>query len=254
MVDDRDGTGAGMGAGSEGRAGSGPALVAYRSRRGGRAGTVGTEESFGRKQLDDAFAAVGAPGLSAEVRVDVEDWHRETELVVQLVNTSPEKAGLTDSHLYETQIEISGLPTVPFQLEALPDSFPLRPRRAGVRSERRRRGAAVRGVPHYGHRSVQTIRPEYWNSHAREARPVVRDVGRRSAATARRAGGRAGRIRRRALVVAGLDARQAAERWTAAMRDEADRAATEVFGELGRLQAGLELLRTRQRSCVRSSS
>lgn len=201
--------------------------------------------AFGAKQLADAFTAVGAPGLTAEVRVDVEDWHRQTELVVQLVNTSPDKAkGLTDSHLYETQIEISDVATKPFQLEALPDSF-----------------RYDRAVPAYGVNvgvdvpapgvfrssdtvSVQTFRPDYWNS--THEKPDL------SFATLSE-----NPLPQLALLLealatyddkhwssAALDARQKAEGWTATMRAEADRAAAEVFAELGRLRAGLELMQT----------
>ncbi|REH48434.1 helicase-like protein [Kutzneria buriramensis] len=176
----------------------------------------------------------------------MEDWHQQTELVVQLVNTSPEKAkGLTDSHLYETQIEISGLMTVPFQLEALPDSF-----------------RYDRAVPAYGVNvgidvpkpgvfrtsdtvSVQTHRPDYWNS-ARE-KP---DLSFATLAT--------NPLPQLAALLdalaayddahwssAALDARQTADGWTAMMRAEADRSAAEVFAELDRLQNGLELMRTR---------
>ncbi|WBB88830.1 helicase-related protein [Verrucosispora sp. WMMC514] len=206
----------------------------------------GESGTFGGKQLRDAFAAVGAPGLSAEVRVDVEDWHRQTEVVVQLVNTSPEKApGLTDSHLYETQLEVSGLPTVPFELEALPDSF---------RYDRK--------VPAYGvnvgvdvvasgvfrtsdNVSVQTYRPDYWSgstpqpdlSFMRLASDPLPQL--------------------QALVDAldsydhahwsstALDARQAAEGWTPTMRAKADESAEQVFEELRRLQSGLALLQDR---------
>jgi hypothetical protein len=208
---------------------------------------VGAEGgTFGGKQLADAFAAVGAPGLSAEVRVDVEDWHRRTELVVQLVNTSPEKApGLTDSHLYETQLEISGLPTTPFQLEALPDSF-----------------RYDRDVPAYGVNvgvevvapgvfrtsdtvDVQTYRPTYWNGTSTPPdlsfSTLASDPLPRLAALVD------------ALAVyddahwstAALDARQTADGWDAMMRAEANRSAVEVFAELDRLRAGLELLRSR---------
>ncbi|MFY1654004.1 helicase-related protein [Solwaraspora sp. WMMB762] len=210
--------------------------------------SAGTEA--GSKQLEDAFAAVGVPGLSAKVKVDVEDWHKQTELVVQLVNTSPIKApGLADSHLFETQIEVRGLPTVPFQLEALPDSF---------RYDRQ--------VPAYGVNvgvevlesdvfrttdtvTVQTFRPTYWNG--AEAPPDL------SFATL--AADPIPQLSALVSALAGyddahwspsvLDARQAAEGWTTEMRGEADRSASEVFGELDRLRAGLELLRARPELC-----
>ncbi|GGK40705.1 hypothetical protein GCM10010124_36930 [Pilimelia terevasa] len=202
--------------------------------------------SFGGKQLTDAFAAVGAPGLAAEVRVEVEDWHREAELVVQLVNTSPEKApGLTDSHLYETQLEVAGLTTTPFQLEALPDSF-----------------RYDRDVPAYGINvgvdvpepgvfrttdtvDVQTCRPAYWNSTstppdlsflALACDPLPELTALVDALAA---------YDEAHWSQGALDDRQTAERWTASMRAEADKSAQDVFDELDRLRTGVELLRTR---------
>ncbi|AUI61743.1 helicase-related protein [Amycolatopsis sp. BJA-103] len=201
----------------------------------------GNGGSFGSAQLAAAFAAVGAPGLTAEIRVEVEDWHQRTELVVQLVNTSPQK-GLTDSHLYETEIEISGLATAPFQLESLPDSF---------RYDRK--------VPAYGVNvgvdevapgvfrstdtvSVQTHRPDYWDhtypkpdlkfsALAHDPLPQLTKLV-------------------DALTLyddahwspAALDVRQEAESWTDAMRAEADASAQAVFAELDRLRKGLALL------------
>ncbi|WP_422753028.1 helicase-related protein [Micromonospora sp. WMMD708] len=202
--------------------------------------------TFGAKQLEGAFAAVGAPGLCAEVRVEVEDWHRRPELVVQLVNTSPQKApGLTDSHIYETQLEVAGLGTVPFELEALPDSF---------RYDRR--------VPAYGINvgvevvapgvfrttdtvGVQTFRPEYWNSPrpqpdlsfarlAADPIPVLTDLV-----------DALDEYDRTHWSTVALDERHLADGWTDAMRAEADRSAADVFDELARLRAGLELVRTR---------
>lgn len=199
---------------------------------------------FGGKQLADAFATVGAPGLSAEVRVEVEDWHRKTELLVQLVNTSA-VAGPTDSHLYETQLEISGLATTPFQLEALPDSF-----------------RYDREVPAYGINvgievpapgilrttdtvSVQTCRPTYW--HGNDALPDL------SFATL--TDDPLPQLARLVEMLAAydhthwspeaLDKRQATEYWDEPMRARAEQAAKAVFGELARLQTGLVLLRTR---------
>jgi hypothetical protein len=202
--------------------------------------------SFGAKLLQDAFAAVGAPALTAEVRVEVEDWHKETELVVQLVNTSPDKApGLTDSYLYETQLEVAGMLTNPFQLEALPDSF-----------------RYDRDVPAYGINvgvdvpvpgmfrtsdtiSVQTHRPDYWNSKRPEpdlsfaalaADPIPQLTALVDALT---------EYDDEHWSTTALDARRAAEKWTSAMRAEADKSAAEIFAERDRLLAGLELLRTR---------
>jgi hypothetical protein len=201
--------------------------------------------AFGRKQMEDAFAAVGAPGLSAEVRVEVEDWRQATELVIELVNTSPLKAaGLADTHLFETQIEVANVETVPFQLESLPDSF-----------------RYVRDVPAYGINvgvevrgggvfrttdtvSVQTYRPGYWNSDRLEpdlrfttlaTDPLPHLDALVDALKAYDDANWANEV---------LDRRAAADGWTPGMREEAARAAEEVFAELGRLQAGLKILRT----------
>lgn len=201
---------------------------------------------FGAKQLRDAFSAVGAPDRTAEVRVDVEDWRKDTELIVQLVNTSPEKTrDRPDPHIYETQLEVTGLATAPFELEALPDSF-----------------RYDRDVPAYGINvgveapapgvfrtcdtiTVQTVRPDYWNS----GRPQPALSFDRLATDP---------IPELAALVdaieeydhahwseSALAAREVAEGWTPEMRAEADQSARDVFAELGRLRTGLELLRTR---------
>lgn len=201
--------------------------------------------TFGAEQLREAFAAVGAPGRRAEVRIDVEDWHQDPELVVQLVNTSPEKSrDRTDSHLYETQLEVAGLRTTPFQLEALPDSF-----------------RHDRDVPAYGLNvgvevpapgvfrssdttTVQTVRPDYWNSSRPEptlsferlaADPVPELTALVDALEAYDQAHWSG---------SALATREAVEGWTPGMRAAADEAAVEVFAELDRLRTGLQLLAT----------
>nr|WP_205740385.1 helicase C-terminal domain-containing protein [Haloactinopolyspora alba] len=202
--------------------------------------------SFGSTQLENAFAAVGAPGLSAEVRVDVEDWHKQTEIVVEFVNTSPRKLpALGDTHLFETQLEVSGVATASFQLEALPDSF---------RYDRDVHAYGINvGVdePSPGTFrttdtvSVQTYRPTYW--HGTETQPDL--------SFATMAADPLPQLQALVDALASyddahwspsvLDARAAEESWQPSMRAEADRSASEVFAELERLRSGLELLRTR---------
>ena len=78
LVDDRDGASAGLGAGPE--EGADPDRRWWRTDPVEEVVPVSSARRvavFGRKQLAEAFAAVGAPGLSAEVRVEVEDWHRD---------------------------------------------------------------------------------------------------------------------------------------------------------------------------------
>ncbi|QKW33296.1 helicase [Actinomadura sp. NAK00032] len=80
--------------------------------------------AFGGKAVADAFEAVGAPGVMAELRVTDESWRGTPELVVELVNVTADgvrKRG--ERHLFEVELAITGLRTVPFVLESLPDSF-----------------------------------------------------------------------------------------------------------------------------------
>lgn len=209
-----------------------------------------TGGAFGGKQLADAFAAVGAPGRSAEVRVEAEEWHTQPELVVELVNTSPEKAaGVTDSHLYETQLEIAGITTNPFQLESLPDSF--RYDRAvpayGV-------NVGVEILPDGALRTTDTVCAQTYRPDYRHASITDLDLSFEALASDPLP-------QLTALVealatyddahwsTAALDARQRAEGWDAAMRAEADRCARDVFAELDRLRAGLDLIRTDPTVC-----
>ena len=126
-----------------------------------------TETTAGKAAFEAGFTSRGAPGFSAEIRIEPENWHDTPELVVQLVNTTPtDQAQLKDTHLYQAQLEIEGLPTDPFVLEALPDSY------------RYDRNVAAYGINcgiELGSQhpptitttdttTVQTRRPTYWNS------------------------------------------------------------------------------------------
>ena len=204
------------------------------------------EIAAGKEEIADELARVGAPGLSAEIRVELEEWHSEPELVVQLVNTSPaDAAGLKDSHLYETNLEVTGLASKPFLLESLPDSF---------RYDRRIAAYGINvGVAVFPDRPntfrttdsvvVETHRPEYWNSSLPEP----------DLSFDRLAGEPIEPLRQLLIALSAydnehwspraLDERQASEGWDTPMRHRADQAAQEVFDELSRLQHGLDLLR-----------
>jgi hypothetical protein len=205
------------------------------------------EVAAGRQEIADELVRVGAPGLSAEIRVELEEWQSEPELVVQLVNTSPADGGaLKDSHLYETNLEVTGLATRPFLLESLPDSFRYDRRIAAYGIN-----VGVDVAPDLANTFrttdsvvVETHRPEYWNSplpvpdlrFERLAKEPIEPL--------------------RQLLIAlsaydnehwsprALDERQASEGWDAAMRQHADQAAQDVFEELSRLQHGLDVLRS----------
>lgn len=199
----------------------------------------------GEADMTSKLAASGAPGLSAEIRVDVEQWQSQPELVIQLVNTSRAAcAPLKDNHLYETCLEVSGLQTKPFVLEALPDSF---------RYDRDIAAYGINvGVASVKHgvntfrttdvTVVETNRPTYWNSEL--PRPDLRFVRLATKpldvlselVTALRAYDEAN------WSAAVLDGRQVSEGWTNAVRDHATTAAADVFEELARIEGGLDLL------------
>ncbi|MFG2695387.1 helicase-related protein [Kitasatospora sp. NPDC048407] len=85
-------------------------------------GAVG--RAFGGRRIADALHLAGAVGSSAEVRVTDESWRGSPELVVELVNTTaegPRQRG--ERHLFEVELRVLELPTRPFLLESLPDSF-----------------------------------------------------------------------------------------------------------------------------------
>lgn len=199
----------------------------------------------GGSELSAALKAVGAAGLRGEIRVEVERWHGHTELVIQLVNTSPEEVpGLADSHLYETRLWVSGIETAPFRLEALPDSF-----------------RYDRDVPAYGINvgvevfdesdstfrttdtiTVDTRRPAYWNSPVPQPNLSFDHLAKDPVPSL-------------TALVDALDEwsqdhwdaqllQERAERsgWSPSMVEEARTAAADVAGEVQRLRRGLQLL------------
>lgn len=84
-----------------------------------------SSQSFGNNELSAAFSDLGLPWITAEIRVEIEvNSHGETEMAIMLVNTSPmTTTARTDTRLYECSLCVSGIPTAPFVLESLPDSF-----------------------------------------------------------------------------------------------------------------------------------
>jgi len=80
--------------------------------------------AVGEDEFRSALLANGLQRHAAEFRIDYEGWRERPELVVSLVNTGEiaDKA-VPDTHLYEAELTIQGLPTHPFELESIPDSF-----------------------------------------------------------------------------------------------------------------------------------
>ncbi len=181
--------------------------------------------------------------------MELEDWHHKPELVIELVNTSPEKSKtLKDTHLYEVSLEVSGMPSDPFILEALPDSFrydrnvPAYGINVGIET--------VKGHPDTFRTTdavvVETRRSAYWNSPLPEpdfrfetlSREPIRPLEALVSALAA--------YDQEHWSPQALDERSSLRGWPPALRQRADEAAAEVLDELSRLQRGLDLLRDDQ--------
>jgi hypothetical protein len=203
--------------------------------------------AFGAGEFALGFEkATGVRVLGAEIRTEVElAQDRQLDLVVQLVNTSPEEdTTLHDTRLYECTLTVSGLRTTPFVLEALPDSF---------RYDRDVSAYGLNaGVERVGENGFCTVdaptcsrrRPKYWNSDFPEpdlrfstlaADPVPQlDI----LVGSLKAWGE------RVWSHDKLDARMRDEGWSSAMRDEATACALEFQREIERVTKGIDILRT----------
>ena len=123
--------------------------------------------AVGRSETSRKLGALGADGLSAEIRIDVEFFHGHPELVIQLVNVSTYPAHQPlDGHLYETRLHVGGVETRPFTLESLPDSFRYD---RDVQAYGINVGVAPEHTADYrfvttDNVTVDTYRPVYWNS------------------------------------------------------------------------------------------
>jgi hypothetical protein len=201
--------------------------------------------AFGKTQLAEALEEVcRCKGLSAEIRCEVRRVQRDYELTTLLVNTSPaEHTDFKDTRLYECRIELTSLRTIPFTLEALPDSF--RYDRAvfayGVNCGVRRDGDKLQSTEVV---TVTRARPIFWGgTHkipdlrfsvlADDPLPSAREL----AAALKQWG-------EDEWSDAPLEKRATEESWSLEMRDEAQRAKTEFLNELGRIESGIALLKS----------
>ena len=84
---------------------------------------VGEMSKAGRAEVARALTSVGADGLAAEIQAEIETGQLGPELVVTVVNVSPEDVPGLDSNLYEVKLTAQVGPTYAFVLDSLPDSF-----------------------------------------------------------------------------------------------------------------------------------
>jgi hypothetical protein len=191
-----------------------------------------------------AFAAVGADGMACEFRAEIEVGKDGPELVVTLLNVSPEEVdGWADTNVYEAVLEIDAGDTVPFLLDNLRDSF---------RYNRRVAAYGVNGgVAQVGPGVLRTDdaatfaqpRPTYWDDEvgpmpdisfgtlAAYPLPSLREL----VAACERWG-------EPHWAQDVLDRRDHDEEWDEGMRREAADEAALFAEEVGRLRAGLALV------------
>lgn len=200
-------------------------------------------DSLGRTEFEQALCESGAVGLKA--RIDI-SWERasddEYELTVELVNCSPEKVNGLDTNLFECKLEMWGVATKPYLLEALPDSFryersvPAYGLNCGVR-ERDGGGFATTDVV-----VVDKSRPNYWGPNtaqpdfsfsrlAVDPVPATKELLRELTAW--------GAEHWSADV---LSRRAVDEQWSTEMMDEAQAGARDFELEVARIRDGADLL------------
>ena len=85
--------------------------------------STGTIESAGLDDFAAALGAVGADGMICEFHAELETGKDGHELVVTLVNLSPEELPRWDTNVYEASLVVDAGETLPFTLDNLPDSF-----------------------------------------------------------------------------------------------------------------------------------
>lgn len=201
---------------------------------------------YGEAEIADALASVtGRDGLAARIDVEVDTGQSgDHELSVSLVNCSPkEHPDFKDTRLYQCELRVEDLDTIPFMLEALEDSF--RYDRCieaygincGVRTES---GAIVTEDAV----TVDRHRPRYWS--VDDPMPTMRfmdlaadPIGPAEALlSALRSWGCAN------WAADVLEHRADAERWSTEMQQQATKAAEEFERECARLAKGIELLKS----------
>ena len=205
--------------------------------------SIGSITSSGRDEFAWALTGIGATGMACEFHGELEVGKDGHELVVTLVNVSPEEVDGWDTNVYEARLEVDAGDTVPFALDNLPDSFRYDRTVAayGVNGGVEQVGPSVFRTTDVGLHDQR--RPTYWDDEvgprpdisfatlATDPLPTLRDLV--------DACSRWGAAHWGAEVLKG---RANAEGWDNGMRAEADVEATKFFDELARLREGLRLL------------
>src|SRR5206468_10366568 len=83
----------------------------------------GAPTTAGHADFEAGLRAVGADGMACEFHAELEVGKDGPELVITLVNVSPEEIPHWDTNVYEAVLEARVGPAEPFTLDNLPDSF-----------------------------------------------------------------------------------------------------------------------------------
>lgn len=205
---------------------------------------VGDVAIAGRREIEDALGSVGASRLSAEVHAEIEEGRDGPELVLTVVNTSPEEIPSLDTNLYEVELEAEVGSTKAFLLDSLPDSF---------RYDRRVAAYGVNGGVQQlsgtsfvtsDFASVDTNRSEYWDEEGTGPMPDLsfRRLAEEPLVPLKQLVAALRNWVERMWSDAGLRVRRQEGDWDDRMFDEAQREAAKAREEVRRVERGLELL------------
>ena len=207
--------------------------------------SIGGATKAGREDISRKLSDVSASGLSAEVQAEVEMGQLGPELTVTVVNVSPEKVDGLDTNLYQVQLSADVGPTLPFELDTLPDSF---------RYDRRVPAYGINGGVAQSDTSFSTVdyaysdrnRPDYFDRESTLKPPALTFANLTKDPLDELS----------ALIVSLekwteenwnsglLDIRAVQENWSEDMANEAQVAAKKARDEVDRLRRGLQLLET----------
>lgn len=195
--------------------------------------------------LGEALAKeTGVVGLAAEVRVDVERGRDGfPDCIVRLINTSSVPPNTSvDPNFYEVSLTAKVLRSVPFLLEALPDSFrydrriPAYGLNCGVSALP---GGGVCTLPAV---SAEIARPIYWTDEAPEPDLTFETLASDPLPSLKLLVDCHSAWGARAWSKEALDTRAREGRWSDEMRQEAAREAEAFQSEADRMRDGLRLL------------
>lgn len=197
----------------------------------------------GTSELAAALSsASGRNDLSAEIACELSGHGDGPELLVSFVNTSTLEDGTaTDPRFYECRLTIDGLDTIPFELDRLEDTY---------RYDRRVPAYGVNCGVHAEGRAFSTLdaptadkpRPDYWGAEGEPPDLAFAHVAADPTAAARALAERVRAWGDAHWSDTVLDARAGREGWNEAMRARAADGAAAFASELGRIEAGRDLL------------